>query len=122
MQSAQDFSKSFDTMSDIAQDNGFTYKGGITTTDEITTAIENNYDGKFPQSDGWFRIAGDAAAAVGVAGLAGTGIASLIANNEDKKKKTSVKQSKKTVVKQTVDNGNADNNVQTARTTNTITK
>lgn len=115
LQSAQDFSKSFDTISDISKDNGFTYKAGTTTAEEMTTAIENNYADKFPKSDGAFRIAGDAAAAAGAAGLIGTGIAALIAKSGDKNKKT--------VVKQNVDNGCADNNIKTVtQTTNTVTK
>ena len=87
-------------------------KTGATLAD-AQSAIENEYDNKFPQSDGWFRIAGDAAAAAGLAGLAGTGIAALIANSKDKKGKT--------VVKQNVDNGNADNNTKTITKTTTTT-
>ena len=113
LEGAQDFSKSFDTISDIAKDNGFTYKAGTTTTDEMTKAIESNYADKFPKSDGAFRIAGDAAAAAGAAGLIGTGIAALIANSKDKKEKT--------VVKQNVDNGNADKNTKTITKTTTTT-
>ena len=103
------------TLSDIAKDNGVTYNAGTTTVDEITKGIENTYADKFPKSNGAFRITGDALAATGAAGLIGTGIAALIANNKDKKEKT--------VVQQDVDNGYADNSTKTiTRTTTTVTR
>ena len=121
LQSAQDFSKSFDTISDISKDNGFTYKAGTTTTDEMTKAIENNYSSKFPKSDGAFRIIGDAAAAAGVLGAIGTGIYAACQNSqdEDSEEVEDVANEKEVI------NDNAKNNVKkcySKTTTTTVSK
>lgn len=84
LKSAQSFAKSFDTISDISKDNGFTYKAGTTTTDEMTKAIESNYNNKFPESHGWFRKLADSLALAGGVGALGTGLAGLIGNSVTK--------------------------------------
>ena len=121
LQGAQDFAKSFDTISDISKDNGFTYKAGTTTTDEMTKAIENNYSSKFPKSDGAFRIIGDAAAAAGVLGAIGTGIYAACQNSqdEDSEEVEDVANEKEVI------NDNAKNNVKkcySKTTTTTVSK
>lgn len=121
LQGAQDFAESFDTISDISKDNGFTYKAGTTTTDEMTKAIENNYSSKFPKSDGAFRIIGDAAAAAGAVGAIGTGIYAACRNSqdEDSEEVEDVANEKEVI------NDNAKNNVKkcySKTTTTTVLK
>lgn len=96
LQNVQDFSKSFYAISDIAKENGFIYKPGTTTTEEMTKSIESHHSNNpIADSHGWWRKTGDTVALVGGVGVLGTALAGILGNAMTKSNgKTGVKKEK----------------------------
>ncbi|MBR1429317.1 MAG: hypothetical protein IJ590_03620 [Rickettsiales bacterium] len=86
-------------------------KTGATLAD-AKSAIEADYDSKFPKSDGAFRIVGDSLAAAGLGGAVLTGLGGIIGNavTKDDNKKVVIK-------KQVLDDVN---NKEANKNTNTL--